>query len=272
MFFVYKICSIICLLYYVSLPTNSLAQELALNVAAQAQLELLNFNREPSYELLAAIEGEKINNTRMLAKNDAKKVVSTKKSSVKKATAIKKKKAVKRKGSKNRMTIGQIREERAKKTHMLNGYVSWYGDYFHGRKTASGAIYDQYMYTSAHRTLPLGTIVEIIEEEKNNRAVVCINDRGPYIKGRAIDVSRKVAEQLNLLKKGIAPVAIKIVGDKNGKVLSKDKAFYVSLNGTMSKESFVGPFTQFADASVMWEALHHVHDKSSIVIDLISVE
>jgi len=296
--------SILCLVYVFFQPIDSLSQKLEKNWAAKPQLLLANLDVERHQGLLAKIETSSLKQSKNDAVKKSKKKVTSKKnisskkkvaskknisskkkvaskkniSSKKKVTSkknIKSKKKVsvkkKRKSSKNRMTKRQIYEEKRNKINMLNGQASWYGTYFHGRKTASGALYDKNMYTSAHRTLPLGTIVEIIQVESGNRAVVCITDRGPYIKGRAIDVSQKVAEQLNLLVKGVADVTLKVVGDKDGEVLSKDKAFYVSLNGSMDDENFVGPFTQFADASVMWEAINQVHAKSSIVIGKVKV-
>lgn len=260
MFFVHIIFKMVCIFCYLLLPIESLSQQIEINKVSKEQQVLSNFNEVMNSRLLAKIDDKN------LKKNIAVKNIE-KKETVKKKTVAKKKK----KASKNRMTKSQVREEKVKNINMLDGKASWYGDYFHGRKTASGALYDKYMYTSAHRTLPLGTIVEIVSAETKNRVVVCINDRGPYIRGRAIDVSQEVAEQLDLLIKGTAPVTLKIVGDKKGEVILKDEAFYVSLNGSMDEENFVGPFKQFADASVMWEAMHQIHSESSIIIDTVKV-
>lgn len=82
------------------------------------------------------------------------------------------------------------------------GLASWYGPRFHGRRTASGERFDMHAYTAAHRTLPFGTIVRV-RSLRNGRTVdVRINDRGPFLKQRVIDLSRASAEALGLLDSG----------------------------------------------------------------------
>ena len=88
------------------------------------------------------------------------------------------------------------------------GIASWYGGRFHGRKTASGEVYNLYKFTAASRTLPLGTYVLVVREDNGKMVVVRINDRGPYVKGRIIDLSRASAHQLNMVKKGISRVTV----------------------------------------------------------------
>lgn len=88
------------------------------------------------------------------------------------------------------------------------GYASWYGGKFHGRKTANGERYNKYANTCAHKTLRFGTRVRV-KNLSNGRVATCrVNDRGPFIKGRIIDVSRGVASKLNMLKSGVARVRI----------------------------------------------------------------
>ncbi len=94
------------------------------------------------------------------------------------------------------------------------GYASWYGPGFHGRKTASGEIYDMYKLTAAHKTLPLGTYVKVINLENGRSVIVKINDRGPFVKGRVIDLSYAAAKKLGMLKKGVAKVKIIALGKK----------------------------------------------------------
>jgi rare lipoprotein A len=91
------------------------------------------------------------------------------------------------------------------------GYASWYGGYFHGRPTASGAIYDQFGMTAAHRRLPLGSVVRVTNPENGRAVVVVINDRGPFIKGRVIDLSYGAAKQLGAVRQGTLPVLIEVV-------------------------------------------------------------
>lgn len=88
------------------------------------------------------------------------------------------------------------------------GVASWYGAYHHGRKTASGETFDQNKLTAAHRTLPLGTEAVVTCLETGKSVEVSINDRGPYIKGRKIDLSRAAAEKIGMVRKGLAKVKI----------------------------------------------------------------
>ena len=88
------------------------------------------------------------------------------------------------------------------------GRASWYGPGFHGKKTASGERFDQNDLTAAHRTLPLGSEVTVKNPENGREVDVQINDRGPYVKGRVIDLSSKAADQLGIKDDGTAKVKI----------------------------------------------------------------
>jgi rare lipoprotein A len=94
----------------------------------------------------------------------------------------------------------------------LDGVASWYGGKFHGRLTSSGEVFDTNDMTAAHRTLPFGTLVKVTNLENGMSATVKINDRGPFVDGRIIDLSRAAADQLNMLGTGIARVSLDIVG------------------------------------------------------------
>lgn len=88
------------------------------------------------------------------------------------------------------------------------GQASWYGPGFHGQETASGETFDTKKMTAAHPSLPLGTKVEVINLEKHKTAEVTINDRGPFVKGRVIDLSHAAAKKLGMVKKGTTKVKI----------------------------------------------------------------
>ncbi|MBS0013693.1 MAG: septal ring lytic transglycosylase RlpA family protein [Desulfobacterales bacterium] len=92
-----------------------------------------------------------------------------------------------------------------------SGYASWYGHPFHGRKTASGETYNMNARTAAHKTLPMGTYVLVKNKENNKQTVVRINDRGPFVKGRIIDLSRHAARQIDMIGPGTAPVEIAVL-------------------------------------------------------------
>ncbi len=93
------------------------------------------------------------------------------------------------------------------------GLASWYGgdDGFEGKPTASGEIYDSSKLTAAHRDLPLGTVVSVTNLDNGKSVQVRINDRGPFVHGRVIDLSRAAANKLGLLGPGVGPVRLTIV-------------------------------------------------------------
>lgn len=88
------------------------------------------------------------------------------------------------------------------------GIASWYGARFHGRRTASGERFDQTKMTAAHRTLRFGTIVEVTKTTNGRSVKVRINDRGPFIRGRIIDLSRAAAVDLGIKNAGLAQVRV----------------------------------------------------------------
>ena len=95
--------------------------------------------------------------------------------------------------------------------HCWEGLSSWYGPGFHGRVTANGEIYDMYAATAAHATLPLGSLVRVTNPRTGQSKVVRINDRGPYIEGREIDLSFQVARELGLVERGVAKVKLELL-------------------------------------------------------------
>lgn len=96
---------------------------------------------------------------------------------------------------------------------MQEGVASWYGgnDGFEGKPTASGEIYDGSQLTAAHRDLPLGTVLEVTNLENGKTVRVRINDRGPFVKGRVLDLSRAAASELDLISPGTARVRLAMV-------------------------------------------------------------
>jgi rare lipoprotein A (peptidoglycan hydrolase) len=94
---------------------------------------------------------------------------------------------------------------------MQSGKASWYGRHFHGKPTASGEVFDQRLMTAAHKTLPLGSRARVINLQNGNSVEVTINDRGPFVPGRIIDLSRAAADELGILESGLAQVRIEIL-------------------------------------------------------------
>ena len=105
-------------------------------------------------------------------------------------------------------------------THELEGYASWYGGKFQGRLTANGEVFDTNLLTAAHKTLPFGTIVEVTHLGNGRTVEVQINDRGPFVEGRVIDLSRAAADALDMAGEGVAPVQLRIVSEPGERVRS----------------------------------------------------
>lgn len=93
-----------------------------------------------------------------------------------------------------------------------DGIASWYGPNFHGKQTANGEMYDMNAETAAHKTLPMNTVVHVTNMNNQKSAVVRINDRGPFVDGRIIDVSYAAGKELGLDKSGTAPVKLTVLG------------------------------------------------------------
>ena len=99
--------------------------------------------------------------------------------------------------------------------------ASWYGPGFHGRKTANGERYDQMSFTAAHKSLKFGTLLKITNLRNHKSVVVRINDRGPYIDGRDLDLSKAAALSLGMVKRGVAKIKVEEI-----KIAGLDSQYY----------------------------------------------
>ena len=102
---------------------------------------------------------------------------------------------------------GQVMAEMEQATYQASGHAAWYGPGFHGRRTAAGERFDRNAFTAAHKTLPLNSYVRVTNLDNNESVIVKINDRGPHIRGRLIDLSQGAAKALRI-RGGTAPVEI----------------------------------------------------------------
>ncbi len=109
---------------------------------------------------------------------------------------------------------GGVAPERAERRAIERGIASWYGPGFQGKATASGEIFDTNQLTAAHKKLPFGTIVEVVNLDNGRKVRVRINDRGPFVRGRIIDLSKAAAERIDLVRSGTAPVKLYRVGSR----------------------------------------------------------
>mgnify|MGYP002713018680 CR=1 FL=1 len=112
----------------------------------------------------------------------------------------------------------------------FNGNASWYGPDFHGKLTSNGEVYNMYDMTAAHKTLPMNTIVKVTNKRNGLSTIVRINDRGPFVATRIIDLSNTAARKIDMVKDGTAPVNIEVLGfyskgKKTGQPPAKDKIY-----------------------------------------------
>lgn len=134
------------------------------------------------------------------------------------------------------------------------GYASWYGKKFHGRRTSNGEIYDMYKMTAAHKTLPMNTMLLVKNTENGRQTVVRINDRGPFVRGRIIDLSYKAAKTLGVVRNGTARVHITALAEKNKgshELIYRDLTigeFYVQIGAFAEKINAIKLQKRFTEA------------------------
>lgn len=144
------------------------------------------------------------------------------------------------------------------------GTASWYGKKFHGHKTSNGEIYNMYAMTAAHKTLPLGVFVRVKNLDNGREAVVRVNDRGPFVAGRIIDLSYAAASRLGVVGPGTARVIITALGYKNK---GADGKLYYTLPESIQSGPFtvqVGAFTQQQNARRLQAKLKSLYGSSYI--------
>jgi peptidoglycan lytic transglycosylase len=106
--------------------------------------------------------------------------------------------------------------------YVAEGIASWYGPGFHGRKTASGERFNQHDLTCAHRTLPFGTRLKVTNLENGEQLLVTVNDRGPFVRSRIVDLSKEAARRLDILKTGTARVRLEKVSAEEVAIEAKN--------------------------------------------------
>ncbi|HWX78239.1 MAG TPA: septal ring lytic transglycosylase RlpA family protein [Candidatus Acidoferrales bacterium] len=136
------------------------------------------------------------------------------------------------------------------------GIASWYGPGFHGKATASGAVYNQNDLTAAHQTLPLGTRIMVTNLENGRATELLINDRGPFVKGRIIDLSYAAAESLGMIAPGTIPVRLEVIDSPQ-----KIRFIPTSLDYTLQ----VGSFAQLENAQNLRDRLAKSYSDVSII-------
>lgn len=137
--------------------------------------------------------------------------------------------------------------------YVEEGIASWYGPDFHGRRTANGEVYNMYAYTAAHKILPFNTKVKVTNLDNGKQVIVRINDRGPFVKGRIIDLSYQAAKSLGMIGPGTARVRIETLA-----TLAKSQ-----IKGTFYVQ--VGAFAVKDNALILQKRLQRLGYKSRIV-------
>jgi rare lipoprotein A len=135
------------------------------------------------------------------------------------------------------------------------GLASWYGKDFHGRKTSNGETYDMYAMTAAHKTLPMNVYLQVTNLDNGRSAVVRVNDRGPFVKSRILDLSYSAAKELGVVGPGTAPVSIEALG-------YRDKTESGSAPHYSQPASYeVGPFMMQVGAFTVKENAYRLAEK-----------
>jgi rare lipoprotein A len=136
------------------------------------------------------------------------------------------------------------------------GIASWYGPSFHGRKTSCGEIFDMYKISAAHKLLPMHTRIEVTNLENGKKLALRVNDRGPFVHGRVLDLSYAAAKELDIVEKGLARVLVRTSGrvqdQKNNDILG---SYFVH----------IGSFRSEADARYLMEDMRLLNYKPSTI-------
>gem|GEM_PF-165368 len=147
------------------------------------------------------------------------------------------------------------------------GIASWYGKKFHGKRSASGEIYNMYDKTAAHKTLPFGTYVKVKNLSNLREAIVRINDRGPFVKGRIIDLSYSAARGIGLVGPGVARVRVVALSKEVGKIKSGNK--YKPL--VEAKDFKKGEFTIQVGAFEGEDNARRLADRLRVIFDHVTI-
>ena len=134
------------------------------------------------------------------------------------------------------------------------GQASWYGDPFHGRRTASGEIFDKNQFTAAHKTLPFGTVVVVRNLENGLTVTVRINDRGPFVAGRIIDLSQAAGAKIGLDHSGVARVSLHILARSPAEINPPQKRIQLGSYGQPANAAAARDRVKAAGLEPMLEA------------------
>lgn len=143
----------------------------------------------------------------------------------------------------------------------FRGIASWYGPDFHAKKTSNGEIYNMFAMTAAHKTLPMNTMVKVDNLDNGKSVIVRINDRGPFVRGRIIDLSNKAAHEIDMVRKGTAQVKVTVLG-YNGVIENHDAPYAV-----LPKQEIVKVAQPVPVVAAVVEPLKPLEIKEKVVLE-----
>jgi rare lipoprotein A len=169
-------------------------------------------------------------------------------------------------------------EDRRPAIYVETGLASWYGPPYHNRKAATGEIYDMHQLTAAHKTLPLNSVVRVTNDATGKSVVVRINDRGPFIGTRIIDLSYAAARAIDVWRAGVAKVRVEVLEspspiDKGGRWCVQIGAFSDQEEATALKQKLARKYTtakviQFAGPTGVWVRIRPQNDDKSKAVEV----
>lgn len=158
---------------------------------------------------------------------------------------------------------------------VFHGVASWYGPDFHAKLTANGETYNMYDMTAAHKTLPMNTVLKVTNKRNGRTAIVRINDRGPFVGTRIIDLSNAAARKINMIGAGTAPVSIEVLGfySKNKKRITRKKVVQKPKKAIISKEKAsyslqIGSFSNIDGAIKIQEKYNNTDGYTTVIKDI----
>lgn len=154
----------------------------------------------------------------------------------------------------------------------FDGYASWYGPDFHGKLTSSGEVYNMHEMTAAHKTLPMNTILRVINHNNGLSTIVRVNDRGPFVASRIIDLSNAAAKKINMIGTGTAPVTIEVLGfaGKNKKVIPSKEELATTKQSTSIDEFAlqIASFSNIKGAIITQEKYDNTDGYHTVIKDM----
>jgi len=151
------------------------------------------------------------------------------------------------------------------------GYASWYGKKYHGRKTSIGETYDMYQMTGAHKTLPLPCYIKVTNLKNKRSIIIRVNDRGPFVDGRIVDLSYAAAQRLRIIEKGSELVKIEMINPSLAKK-NLEQAYKIASIDHAIKQFYIqaGAFSNENNASILINRLSNIKFRNSLNIKKLS--